>query len=380
METPHVGSGNRICTVVFVDIVQYSEQVVSDQVQMKSRFSALVGDALEHTPVADRLVVDTGDGAALCFLGAPEDALFAANSLRSRVLQASPPHGLRLRLGINLGPVRVVKDINGRTNVIGDGINVAQRVMSFADPNQILVSRSYYEVVSRLSPEYGQLFQYAGMHRDKHVREHEVYEVQLSPWADLHHEAEADSAPVSAAAVPRPAAGGGPAAQFDAALLGRLTTALVREIGPVAKLLVRRAAERAPDAATLCQTLADSVPASHRDSFLASLADVTRGRAGDPADVSGAPRTTGRGPAGPHGVQTEGLGGEIGPDLLARAEQLLARHIGPLARILVREAAQHAVSPRDLFERLALHIDNAEVRKFFVAQADRTDRRDRPGR
>jgi hypothetical protein len=79
-------------------------------------------------------------------------------------------------------------------------------------------------------------------------------------------------------------------------------------------------------------------------------------------------------------VQTEGLGGEIGPDLLARAEQLLARHIGPLARILVREAAQHAVSPRDLFERLALHIDNAEVRKFFVAQADRTDRRDRPGR
>jgi class 3 adenylate cyclase len=151
METPHVGSGNRICTVVFVDIVQYSEQVVSQQVQMKSRFSALVGDTLEHTPVADRLVVDTGDGAALCFLGAPEDALFAANSLRSRVLEAPEPHGLRLRLGINLGPVRVVKDINGRTNVIGDGINVAQRVMSFAEPNQILVSRSYYEVVSRLS-------------------------------------------------------------------------------------------------------------------------------------------------------------------------------------------------------------------------------------
>jgi len=65
--------------------------------------------------------------------------------------------------------------------VIGDGINVAQRVMSFAHPNQILVSRSYHEVVSRLSQEYAQLFHYAGLHRDKHVREHEVYEVHLAP-------------------------------------------------------------------------------------------------------------------------------------------------------------------------------------------------------
>ena len=71
-------------------------------------------------------------------------------------------HGLRLRIGINLGPVRVVKRHQRARNVIGDGINVAQRVMSFAEPNQILVSRSYYEVVSRLAPEYAQLFQYVG--------------------------------------------------------------------------------------------------------------------------------------------------------------------------------------------------------------------------
>jgi class 3 adenylate cyclase len=376
METPHVGSGNRICTVVFVDIVQYSEQVVSQQVQMKSRFSALVGDTLEHTPVADRLVVDTGDGAALCFLGAPEDALFAANSLRSRVLEAPEPHGLRLRLGINLGPVRVVKDINGRTNVIGDGINVAQRVMSFAEPNQILVSRSYYEVVSRLSPEYGQLFQYAGLHRDKHVREHEVYEVQLSPWADLRTEVElVDSGPASAGAPERPVippVGASPAAPFDPAFLARLTTALAREIGPVAKLLVQRAAERAADATALCQTLAETVPASSRRSFLAGLADIADGPAGAPAVAAAPTRTTSPDPAGPHGLGTAGSDGEIGADVLARAEQLLARQIGPLARILVREAAKHAATHRDLFERLAVHIDNAEVRKVFVAQADRT--------
>ena len=55
----------------------------------------------------------------------------------------------------------------------------------------------------------------------------------------------------------------------------------------------------------------------------------------------------------------------IDPDVLTRAEQMLARQIGPLARILVREAAKHARSPRELSEHLAVHIDDPEVRKLF---------------
>ena len=54
-----------------------------------------------------------------------------------------------IRMGVNLGPVRLVKDLNAQLNIIGDGINVAQRVMSFSDPGQLLVSRSFYEVVRR---------------------------------------------------------------------------------------------------------------------------------------------------------------------------------------------------------------------------------------
>ncbi len=83
--------------------------------------------------------------------------------------------GLRVRLGINLGPVKLVRDINGALNAIGDGINAGQRIMSFASENQILVSQSFYEVVSRLSDDYKLLFQVKGVERDKHVREHTVY-------------------------------------------------------------------------------------------------------------------------------------------------------------------------------------------------------------
>jgi hypothetical protein len=85
---------------------------------------------------------------------------------------------MHVRFGINLGPVRVVNDINGRPNIIGDGINVAQRIMSFAQPNQILVSRSYYEITSRLTQEISQMFDYSGVKHDKHVRDHEVYSVR----------------------------------------------------------------------------------------------------------------------------------------------------------------------------------------------------------
>jgi len=51
--------------------------------------------------------------------------------------------------------------------------------MSFAKPNQILVSRSYYEVTSRLTQEISQMFDYSGIKQDKHVREHEIYSVRL---------------------------------------------------------------------------------------------------------------------------------------------------------------------------------------------------------
>jgi hypothetical protein len=68
-------------------------------------------------------------------------------------------------------------------NIIGDGINVAQRVMSFSRPGQLLVSRSFYEVVSCLSRDYMNLFRHEGSRTDKHVREHEVYSVAAAPAA-----------------------------------------------------------------------------------------------------------------------------------------------------------------------------------------------------
>src|SRR3954469_18875967 len=178
-------SRTLVCSVLFLDIAEYTKKAVADQLQIKQVFNQMLSKALEEVPQRDRIILDTGDGAAVTFMGDPEDALFAAMSVRDMARTAAPASGtlpdvaggLPVRLGVNLGPVRLVKDLNGQMNIIGDGINVAQRVMSFARPGQLLVSRSFYEVVSCLSRDYMNLFRHEGSRTDKHVREHEVYSV-----------------------------------------------------------------------------------------------------------------------------------------------------------------------------------------------------------
>lgn len=105
-------SSNRtlVCSIVFLDIVEYSKKTVAEQMQLKQSFNALVGKALEQVEVRDRVVLDTGDGAAVTFLGDPEDALFVAMAIRDA---AAAQGVLPVRMGINLGPVRLVRDIPG---------------------------------------------------------------------------------------------------------------------------------------------------------------------------------------------------------------------------------------------------------------------------
>jgi class 3 adenylate cyclase len=171
-------SRTLVCSIVFLDIVEYSTKPVAEQLLLKQAFNKLLSTSLENVPSRDRVVLDTGDGAGITFLGDPEDALFVAMSLRAAA-RAEATGAIAIRIGINLGPVRLVKDINGQMNIIGDGINVAQRIMSFAQSGQLLVSRSFYEVVSCLSLDYASLFSYVGARTDKHVREHEVYSVGI---------------------------------------------------------------------------------------------------------------------------------------------------------------------------------------------------------
>src|SRR5437660_4251478 len=89
------------------------------------------------------LKIATGDGMALIFYHSPEDPVECALEI-SRALKEQHPE-LCLRMGVNSGPVSGVVDVNGRANVAGAGINVAQRVMDCGDAGHILLSKRVAE-------------------------------------------------------------------------------------------------------------------------------------------------------------------------------------------------------------------------------------------
>ncbi len=75
---------------------------------------------------------------ALLFFRSPEEpvrcALEISGALRDH------PH-IRLRMGVHSGPVNRITDVNDKTNFVGSGINVAQRVLDCGDAGHILLSR-----------------------------------------------------------------------------------------------------------------------------------------------------------------------------------------------------------------------------------------------
>ena len=339
-----------LCSVVFVDIIQYSKQSLELQMHWKRRFNQYLSDAIKECPANERVILDTGDGAAICFLGDPEMAMFCALRLVSAIAQegGQQTNPLHIRSGINLGSVKLVKDINGNLNAVGDGINVGQRVMSFAGDNQILVSRSFYEVASSLSDGYAELFKYEGVHTDKHVREHTLYE--LHPPEARKKSAAANVETVTAV----------PIALLTTPQIGRIENSLAAIIGPIARHLVKNACLHAGSMVEMRQALLAFIPAkTDQEKFLKECGDVFSS-----ADAAPVLAVT-----PPPVKQQEKTAVVWNPQVLEKTRQELAVFIGPMARLLVDRAAAKAQTRAALYQMLAEEIHSPKDRERFLKQA-----------
>src|SRR5438876_6643974 len=136
----------EIAHVLFIDIVAYSKMAIDDQRAAIEKLNQIVQatDEFRKAESENRLLkIATGDGMALIFYHSPEDPVECALEI-SRALKEQHPE-LRLRMGINSGPVSGVIDVNERANVAGAGINIAQRVMDCGDTGHILLSKHVAE-------------------------------------------------------------------------------------------------------------------------------------------------------------------------------------------------------------------------------------------
>jgi TolB-like protein/class 3 adenylate cyclase/Tfp pilus assembly protein PilF len=131
----------EIAYVLFMDIVGYSKLLMDEQSEALHELNRIVHStaAVQDAEQAGKLVrLPTGDGMALVFTSSVEAPVECALEV-SQALRAQP--SLPLRMGVHSGPVQYIEDVNGRENVTGAGINIAQRVMDCGDAGHILVSK-----------------------------------------------------------------------------------------------------------------------------------------------------------------------------------------------------------------------------------------------
>ncbi|MCW3475671.1 serine/threonine-protein kinase [Limobrevibacterium gyesilva] len=154
---------------------------------------------------------------------------------------------------------------------------------------------------------------------------------------------------------PRPPAATGRATTtgFGESALSDIERKLARHVGPIAHYLVQSALRRAGSIEDLCGSLVQSIePADARAQF---MREVLGG-----ATMEGG-RTQVDRTASPEPARTQ-----IPAEEIERAERALRHFVGPMARILVRRAAEKSGSAAELWRQLATHIDSAADRDVFL--------------
>jgi len=131
---------HEIGHVLFIDIVGYSKLLIEEQKERLNQLTEIVLATAQVRDSTDEQLVrlPTGDGMALVFRHSAEEPARCALEI-AEALRKHPE--LPVRMGIHSGPVSEVKDVSGRTNIAGAGINMAQRVMDCGDAGHILVSQ-----------------------------------------------------------------------------------------------------------------------------------------------------------------------------------------------------------------------------------------------
>ena len=130
----------EIAHVLFMDIVGYSKESTTAQSRLIGELTGNVNasQAYQEAKKKGRVMpLPTGDGMALLFF----DDVFAPARCASEVSKSL--NGLKVRMGIHSGLVQRQTDIADAENVVGEGINTAQRVMDAADEGHILLSAQY---------------------------------------------------------------------------------------------------------------------------------------------------------------------------------------------------------------------------------------------
>jgi len=231
-------------------------------------------------------------------------------------------------------------------------------------------------------------FQSAAEFRDALLQAHERTVLVASASAVVSPGAPLPAGTVVPAPQARPATLGGTlAGGWDAQTLAPLEGHLAKVVGPLARVLVRRACQTCSDIDQLVDTLANELGSSEeRAAFLTAVRSPparvksTSGTdsgfsntRGGFANTRGGFTNTRSAPTGPTSTgfvdsRIGSLPATLSPQDVDHALQVLGAQIGPLARVIVKNAAKGAASLAQFHQRIAEGIPGDADRDAFLRQ------------
>jgi len=170
----------------FTDIVAGSNPTVPSKEQ--ARKVVVLNELIARTETFinrdpnSTVILPTGDGMAIGFSDSPEYPLRLSIQLHKILTEYNKAKRRKdekvlLRIGIDIGPVYIIKDLNGQDNVWGPGIILTRRVMDLAGDQNIFCSSRFAEDVRVLSPEYKEIMHPIGDYSIKHGEQLNIFNI-----------------------------------------------------------------------------------------------------------------------------------------------------------------------------------------------------------
>ncbi len=139
----------RLAAIMFTDIVGFSHQMGSDEARML-RLLAVHNQVVEQAIAAHHghVIKTFGDAFLVDFpsvVHAVQCAQRIQAQFRAHNAEQDKAEQIHMRIGIHLGDI--VVQPNG--DVLGDGVNIASRLQTLAEPDTICISHKVYEEVEK---------------------------------------------------------------------------------------------------------------------------------------------------------------------------------------------------------------------------------------
>lgn len=134
----------KLTTILAADAASYSSEMEADEVRTLEALRASRAVFTQFiTRHHGRIANTAGDGLIADFPSVVE-AVQCAIEIQRELSAGQDGGGLKFRIGVHLGDVMVDGD-----DLLGEGVNLAARLQTMAEPGGILISRQVYDQVQK---------------------------------------------------------------------------------------------------------------------------------------------------------------------------------------------------------------------------------------